>query len=78
MAYEKACKLLDEGWSPKFMVVVARKNHYGKFFQTGSHSVLSELRHSEGPLQMKGNAKLIRVELRELGHSTHYVMVFAT
>ncbi|KAM2156159.1 hypothetical protein ACFX1R_041888 [Malus domestica] len=36
----QACKFLDEGWSPKFMVIVAQKNHHTKFFQTGSpHNV---------------------------------------
>ncbi|KAL8028725.1 hypothetical protein ABFS82_14G176300 [Erythranthe guttata] len=29
----EACKFLDETWSPKFMVVVAQKNHHTKFFQ---------------------------------------------
>ncbi|XP_071932116.1 protein argonaute 4A-like [Coffea arabica] len=32
----EACKLLDESWSPKFMVVVAQKNHHTKFFQANS------------------------------------------
>ncbi|CAB4268631.1 unnamed protein product [Prunus armeniaca] len=32
----QACKFLDESWSPKFMVIVAQKNHHTKFFQTRS------------------------------------------
>ncbi|PIA49690.1 hypothetical protein AQUCO_01300448v1 [Aquilegia coerulea] len=28
----KACKLLDEAWNPKFMVIVAQKNHHTRFF----------------------------------------------
>ncbi|BFG20779.1 hypothetical protein CerSpe_070530 [Prunus speciosa] len=32
----QACKFLDERWSPKFMVIVAQKNHHTKFFQTRS------------------------------------------
>ncbi|KAK9282596.1 hypothetical protein L1049_010813 [Liquidambar formosana] len=32
----EACKFLDEKWSPKFMVVVAQKNHHTKFFQARS------------------------------------------
>ncbi|KAK6143266.1 hypothetical protein DH2020_023614 [Rehmannia glutinosa] len=32
----EACKFLDEHWSPKFMVVVAQKNHHTKFFQANS------------------------------------------
>ncbi|BBG96732.1 Argonaute family protein [Prunus dulcis] len=32
----QACKFLDESWSPKFMVIVAQKNHHTKFFQTSS------------------------------------------
>ncbi|KAL0455701.1 UNVERIFIED_CONTAM: protein argonaute 4A [Sesamum latifolium] len=32
----EACKLLDESWHPKFMVVVAQKNHHTKFFQANS------------------------------------------
>jgi hypothetical protein len=31
----QACKFLDESWCPKFMVVVAQKNHHTKFFQAG-------------------------------------------
>ncbi|CAL5434090.1 unnamed protein product [Camellia sinensis] len=31
-----ACKFLDEKWSPKFVVIVAQKNHHTKFFQPGS------------------------------------------
>ncbi|KAK9912338.1 hypothetical protein M0R45_036206 [Rubus argutus] len=31
----EACKFLDESWCPKFMVVVAQKNHHTKFFQAG-------------------------------------------
>ncbi|KAL3530098.1 hypothetical protein ACH5RR_009420 [Cinchona calisaya] len=29
----EACKCLDEKWSPKFVVIVAQKNHHTKFFQ---------------------------------------------
>ncbi|XP_049343049.1 protein argonaute 4-like [Solanum verrucosum] len=32
----EACKLLDEMWSPKFVIIVAQKNHHTKFFQSGS------------------------------------------
>ncbi|KAI4382180.1 hypothetical protein MLD38_008177 [Melastoma candidum] len=32
----EACKFLDEKWSPKFVVIVAQKNHHTKFFQAGS------------------------------------------
>ncbi|XP_052186321.1 protein argonaute 4-like [Diospyros lotus] len=32
----EACKFLDENWSPKFVVIVAQKNHHTKFFQSGS------------------------------------------
>ncbi|GER40704.1 argonaute family protein [Striga asiatica] len=32
----KACKFLDEKWSPKFVVIVAQKNHHTKFFQANS------------------------------------------
>ncbi|KAK3010746.1 hypothetical protein RJ639_011299 [Escallonia herrerae] len=32
----EACKFLDEQWCPKFMVIVAQKNHHTKFFQTNS------------------------------------------
>ncbi|KAM1124608.1 hypothetical protein ACFX11_040190 [Malus domestica] len=32
----EACKFLDETWSPKFMLIVAQKNHHTKFFQTHS------------------------------------------
>ncbi|GAA0158071.1 translation initiation factor [Lithospermum erythrorhizon] len=31
----EACKFLDEKWSPKFLVIVAQKNHHTKFFQSG-------------------------------------------
>ncbi|KAJ4720457.1 Argonaute family protein [Melia azedarach] len=31
----EACKFLDEKWSPKFMVIIAQKNHHTKFFQSG-------------------------------------------
>ncbi|PPD67966.1 hypothetical protein GOBAR_DD35158 [Gossypium barbadense] len=31
-----ACKFLDESWNPKFVVIVAQKNHHTKFFQQGS------------------------------------------
>ncbi|KAK3031507.1 hypothetical protein RJ639_036021 [Escallonia herrerae] len=32
----EACKFLDEQWCPKFMVIVAQKNHHTKFFQANS------------------------------------------
>ncbi|KAG5239467.1 protein argonaute 4A [Salix suchowensis] len=32
----EACKFLDENWCPKFMVIIAQKNHHTKFFQSGS------------------------------------------
>ncbi|XP_017606709.1 protein argonaute 4 [Gossypium arboreum] len=32
----EACKFLDENWNPKFVVIVAQKNHHTKFFQQGS------------------------------------------
>ncbi|XVE79725.1 hypothetical protein DITRI_Ditri14bG0080200 [Diplodiscus trichospermus] len=32
----EACKFLDESWNPKFLVIVAQKNHHTKFFQQGS------------------------------------------
>ncbi|KAL0741036.1 hypothetical protein Bca4012_082549 [Brassica carinata] len=32
----EACKLLDENWNPKFLLLVAQKNHHTKFFQTNS------------------------------------------
>ncbi|GAB4859272.1 Protein argonaute-4 [Ancistrocladus abbreviatus] len=32
----EACKFLDEKWDPKFVVIVAQKNHHTKFFQNGS------------------------------------------
>ncbi|XP_021902597.1 protein argonaute 4-like isoform X2 [Carica papaya] len=32
----EACKFLDESWSPKFLVIIAQKNHHTKFFQSGS------------------------------------------
>ncbi|CAJ2634196.1 unnamed protein product [Trifolium pratense] len=32
----EACKFLDEAWNPKFLVIVAQKNHHTKFFQPGS------------------------------------------
>ncbi|AET00057.2 putative post-transcriptional gene silencing PAZ-Argonaute family protein [Medicago truncatula] len=32
----EACKFLDENWNPKFMVIVAQKNHHTKFFQPRS------------------------------------------
>ncbi|KAK3163452.1 hypothetical protein QOZ80_1AG0003900 [Eleusine coracana subsp. coracana] len=28
----KACKFLDERWSPKFTVIIAQKNHHTRFF----------------------------------------------
>ncbi|KAH0929878.1 hypothetical protein HID58_015605, partial [Brassica napus] len=32
----EACKLLDENWNPKFLLLVAQKNHHTKFFQPNS------------------------------------------
>ncbi|WCJ41504.1 Argonaute family protein [Euphorbia peplus] len=32
----EACKCLDEKWNPKFVVIVAQKNHHTKFFQPGA------------------------------------------
>ncbi|XP_061341623.1 protein argonaute 4-like [Gastrolobium bilobum] len=32
----EACKFLDEKWDPKFLVIVAQKNHHTKFFQPGA------------------------------------------
>lgn len=32
----ESCKFLDEKWSPKFVIIVAQKNHHTKFFQAGS------------------------------------------
>lgn len=32
----EACKFLDEKWNPKFVVIVAQKNHHTKFFQPGA------------------------------------------
>ncbi|XP_037497237.1 protein argonaute 4 isoform X1 [Jatropha curcas] len=32
----EACKFLDEKWFPKFVVIVAQKNHHTKFFQPGA------------------------------------------
>ncbi|XP_045818651.1 protein argonaute 4-like [Trifolium pratense] len=32
----EACKFLDEKWNPKFVVIVAQKNHHTRFFQTNS------------------------------------------
>ncbi|XP_052203898.1 protein argonaute 4-like [Diospyros lotus] len=32
----EACKFLDEKWNPKFVVIIAQKNHHTKFFQSGS------------------------------------------
>ncbi|KAA8514775.1 hypothetical protein F0562_017954 [Nyssa sinensis] len=32
----EACKHLDDKWSPKFMVIVAQKNHHTKFFQANA------------------------------------------
>ncbi|KOM25275.1 hypothetical protein LR48_Vigan66s002800 [Vigna angularis] len=29
----EACKFLDENWNPKFLVIVAQKNHHTRFFQ---------------------------------------------
>ncbi|KAI4385410.1 hypothetical protein MLD38_003438 [Melastoma candidum] len=32
----EACKFLDEKWNPKFVVIIAQKNHHTKFFQRDS------------------------------------------
>ncbi|OMO91448.1 Argonaute/Dicer protein, PAZ [Corchorus olitorius] len=32
----EACKFLDENWDPKFVVIVAQKNHHTKFFLQNS------------------------------------------
>ncbi|KAL3620305.1 Protein argonaute-4 [Castilleja foliolosa] len=32
----ESCKFLDDKWNPKFVVIVAQKNHHTKFFQTNS------------------------------------------
>ncbi|KAF8395625.1 hypothetical protein HHK36_019576 [Tetracentron sinense] len=32
----EACKFLDEKWCPRFLVIVAQKNHHTKFFQSGA------------------------------------------
>jgi eukaryotic translation initiation factor 2C len=32
----QACKYLDDKWEPKFVVIVAQKNHHTKFFQPNS------------------------------------------
>ncbi|KAI7754377.1 hypothetical protein M8C21_025609, partial [Ambrosia artemisiifolia] len=32
----EACKFLDDKWCPKFLVIIAQKNHHTKFFQPGS------------------------------------------
>lgn len=32
----EACKFLDENWTPKFVVIVAQKNHHTRFFQPNS------------------------------------------
>lgn len=32
----QACKMLDDKWNPKFLVIIAQKNHHTKFFQPGS------------------------------------------
>ncbi|KAE8734436.1 hypothetical protein F3Y22_tig00000764pilonHSYRG00037 [Hibiscus syriacus] len=32
----ETCKFLDENWNPKFVVIVAQKNHHTNFFQQGS------------------------------------------
>jgi eukaryotic translation initiation factor 2C len=32
----EACKFLDEKWNPKFVLIIAQKNHHTKFFQTNS------------------------------------------
>ncbi|XP_028797109.1 protein argonaute 4 [Neltuma alba] len=32
----EACKFLDDQWCPKFVVIVAQKNHHTKFFQPSS------------------------------------------
>ncbi|PKI40289.1 protein argonaute 4-like [Punica granatum] len=35
----EACKFLDEKWNPKFVVIVAQKNHHTKFFQNSPDNV---------------------------------------
>ncbi|KAL5076332.1 hypothetical protein RYX36_015316 [Vicia faba] len=32
----EACKFLDEKWNPKFVVIVAQKNHHTRFFQANA------------------------------------------
>ncbi|XP_008778689.1 protein argonaute 4B-like [Phoenix dactylifera] len=32
----KACKFLDEQWSPKFTVIIAQKNHHTRFFRANN------------------------------------------
>ncbi|KAM0058620.1 putative post-transcriptional gene silencing PAZ-Argonaute family [Helianthus debilis subsp. tardiflorus] len=32
----EACKFLDDKWCPKFLLIIAQKNHHTKFFQPGS------------------------------------------
>ncbi|KAL3636893.1 Protein argonaute-4 [Castilleja foliolosa] len=32
----ESCKFLDDKWNPKFVVIVAQKNHHTKFFETDS------------------------------------------
>ena len=32
----EAYKFLEEKWSPKFVMIVAQRNHHSKFFQHGS------------------------------------------
>ncbi|KAL0435283.1 UNVERIFIED_CONTAM: protein argonaute 4 [Sesamum radiatum] len=70
----EACKFLDENWSPKFVVIVAQKNHHTKFFRqtllimcsqgttrpTHYHVLLDEVGFSADDLQ-------------ELVHSLSYV-----
>ena len=36
MFFCQACKFLDESWCPKFVVIIAQKNHHTKFFQPQS------------------------------------------
>lgn len=35
----EACKFLDEKWNPKFVVIIAQKNHHTKFFQNAPENV---------------------------------------
>ncbi|CAA0813181.1 Protein argonaute 4 [Striga hermonthica] len=39
----EACKFLDEKWSPKFVVIIAQKNHHTKFFQPNAPEMCSQV-----------------------------------